>query len=266
MRIYRYWQEETGEIEIDGRSLAIRGYGKSNNSIEEARQDAAARLRKVQRKIAGKAVVKEDYSADIREEIVHEIDAHNVITRNRYGARVLNTDSTTILDIDHHRKSFLEALGFKRREDKAAIVEDLAILVARPEYQALGFRVYETAKGVRVIVIGRYFDPNATDGHSLMERSNTDPVFAMLCRKQACYRARLTPKPYRIKQKGIRYRWPMKQEDLQRAQSWVNEYEIRSANFAVCRYLKTLGSQTLLSEIVALHDDATKADSGQPLA
>ncbi len=266
MKIYKYWQRETAEILIDGKPLAIRGYGRSNVSVEDAREDAVARLQKVQRKIAGEALAKVDYAADIREEIVREIDSHNIITRNRYGARVLNSDSTTILDIDHHRKTFLETLGFRKRDDKAAIVEDLAILAARPEYRAVDFRVYETAKGIRVIVIGPYFDPNAAEGRSLLERSNTDPVFAMLCRKQSCYRARLTPKPYRIKQKGIRYRWPMEQADLERARAWVGEYESRSANFAVCSYIKTLGRQTLLPEIVALHDQETKADSRQPLA
>lgn len=266
MKTYRYWEKETAEILIDGKQLTIRGYGRSNASVEEARNDAAARLQKVQRKVAGEAVAKEDYAADIREEVIREIDSHDVITRNRYGARVLNTDSTTILDIDHHRKTFLEKFGFRKREDKAAIVEDLALLAARPEYRAVDFRVYETAKGIRVIVIGAYFDPNAAEGRSLLERSNSDPLFAMLCRKQSCYRARLTPKPYRIKQKGIRYRWPIEQEDLERARAWVTEYESRSENFAVCRYLKTLGRQTLLSEIVALHDELTKAESRHPLA
>ena len=266
MKTYRFWHQEIVEIRIAGQQAAITCYGRSNVSAEEARADALARAPRVERKIAGEALAKEDYAADIREEIVCEIDAHNVITRNRYGALVLNTESLTILDIDQHRKSFLEALGFRERDNKAAILEDLEKLAARPEYASLGFRVYETLKGMRAIVTGAYFDPVSADGRALLERTHSDPLFAKLCVKQKCYRARLTPKPQRIKQKAIRYRWPMDAETLASARQWVREYESRSQEFATCHYARTLGKQHAVTEIISIHDEETRARSRLALA
>ena len=266
MQTYRYWHKESAEIRIDGTTRAIVCWGRSNASAEEARNNALARAGKVQKKLRGEDVVKEDYSADIREQLVREIDAHNVITRNRYGALVLNTDSTTIIDIDQHRKTFLEKLGFAKRDNKAAILDELGNLASRPEYRDIGLRTYETAKGVRVIVSGAYYDPNGQDGRVLLERCNADPVFSLLCRKQNCYRARLTPKPYRIKHKGMRYRWPMEPQAIETAKAWIREYEVKSENYAICRYLETFGRQAPAAGIIALHDEATRAASRLPLA
>src|SRR5690349_17863307 len=159
MNIYRYWHRETVEIRIGGEPAKINVYGRSNVSDEDARANALERARWVERKIAGEKLAREEYAVDIREEIVLEIDEHNIVTRNRYGARVLNTDSVMIIDVDHHRKTFLESLGFGKRDNKAAIFDDLEKMARRPEYAQLGFRVYETALGARVIVTGGYFDP-----------------------------------------------------------------------------------------------------------
>ena len=266
MNIYRYWHRETVEIRIGGEPAKINVYGRSNVSDEDARANAAERARWVERKIAGEKLAREEYAVDIREEIVLEIDSHNIVTRNRYGARVLNTDSVVIIDIDHHRQTFLEALGFRKRDNKAAIVEDLEKLARRPEYAQLGFRVYETAQGARVIVTGGYFDPASPQAAALFRDSNADKTFAKLCVQQKCYRARLTPKPQRIKQPRFSYRWPMEGEELERAKEWVREYEEKAQAFATCRFVKTLGRETLLSEIVSMHDEETRARSQLPLA
>lgn len=265
MKIYRYWHRETVEIRIAGEPAKINVYGRSNVSDEDARADAVDRARWVERKIAGEKLARE-YSVDIREEIVLEIDERNVVTRNRYGARVLNTESVTIVDIDHHRPTFLEALGFRKRDNKAAILEDLEKLAARPEWAQFGFRVYETAQGMRVIVTGTYIDPASPQGAALFEQSHADKTFARLCIQQNCYRARLTPKPHRIKQPRFSYRWPMEGEELERAKEWVREYEEKARAFATCRFVKTLGREQMLSEIISMHDEETRARSQLPLA
>jgi hypothetical protein len=266
VKIYHFWHKESVEIRIDGKPAKITVYGRSNVSAEEARKDAPGRARRIERKIAGESFPKEDYSVDIREEIVLEIDSHNVVTRNRYGARVLNTESVTIIDIDHHRSTFLETLGFRKRDNKAAIVEDLGKLASRPEYSALGFRVYETFMGVRLIVTGAYLDPASNMGNALFSQAHADPVFAKLCVKQQCYRARLTPKPHRIKQRKIAHRWPMVPDEFEKAKEWVREYEAASLGFATCRFVKTFGKEHPAFGIIALHDEETKARSHLPLA
>ncbi len=253
------------EIRIAGKPATISPYGRSDVSVDDARRNAIERARSIERKIAGEAAL-EDYTVDIREEIVLEIDAHNVVTRNRYGARVLNSDSVAIIDVDHHRAGFLEALGLRKRENKAVIFEDLEKVARRPEYAELGFRVYETALGARVIVTGAYIDPTSPQGAALFDHTNADRMFARLCVKQKCYRARLTPKPHRIKQPRFSYRWPMEGEELENAKAWVAEYERRALDFATCRFVKTLGREHLVDPIVSMHDEETRARSRLPLA
>ena len=267
MKTFRYWHKHLAAIQVGGQTKEFAFRGRSNTSPEAARADALARAEKVARKIAGEDLpMPEDYSADILEEVVREFDAHTVVTRTRYGALVLNTDAVTILDVDHHRKSFLEHFGIGVRETKPAILADLAKLAALPEYRAVGFRIYETAKGIRVILDGRYLDPNQPDGRALMKRCHADPLFALLCRRQRCYRARLTPKPHRIRQERIRYRWPMEPDELRRAQEWIAEYERKSATFAVCRLVEPTGGTASRNPVIAFHDEFTRARSGLPLA
>jgi len=266
MKVFRFWVRETVEIRVGAEPAKIAAYGRSDVSLEDARRDALERARWVERRIAGEKVAREEYTVDIREEIVLEIDAHNIVTRNRYGARVLNTDAVTIIDVDRHRPGFLEALGLRKRENKAAIFEDLEKLARRPEYAHLGFRVYETAQGARVIVTGAYIDPASVQGAALFDRSHADRTFAKLCVKQKCYRARLSPKPHRIKQRRFSYRWPMEAAELENAKEWVREYEAASLEFAICRFVKAFGKEHPPGAIVAMHDEETRARSRLPLA
>jgi hypothetical protein len=265
LKIYRYWAREPVEIRIDGKPAKISPYGRSDVSIEDARLNAIDRARWIEKKIAGE-VARDDYTVDIREEVVLEIDANNVVTRNRYGARVLNTDSVAIVDVDHHPVGFLEALGFRKRDNKAAIVENLEKLAKRPEYSQYGFRVYETSQGARVIVTGGYIDPASAQGAALFRDMHADKMFANLCVKQKCYRARLTAKPHRIKQPRFSYRWPMEGEELEKAKAWVAEYEARAQESAACRFVRTFGREHVLDSIVMMHDEETRARSNLPLA
>ena len=267
MKTYKYWKKESAELRAkDGKLLKFTALGRSNSSESDASSDAKARLRKVEAMLGGAELEpKGDYTADIKEEVVKELDAKNVVTRNRYGALVLNSETCVMIDIDNHRKGFLETLGFKKRKNKPAIIEDLEKLAARPEYADLGFRIYETFKGVRLIITGAYCEPGER-GLALMRACHSDPLFTTLCVKQKCYRARLTPKPHRVKQPGIKYKWPLEGAALAEAPRWIPEYERRSKGYAVCRYVKTLGRQDMPDRVVKFHDAETRADSGLPLA
>ncbi|MDD5209116.1 MAG: hypothetical protein PHV36_07000 [Elusimicrobiales bacterium] len=266
MKTYKYWKRVTEEITAPGgERVKITGLGRSNSSEIEAASDARVRLRKVEAKIAGEEPELEDYSADIKEEVVKELDPKNIVTRNRYGALVLNSESVTMIDVDQHHKGFLEFFGFKKRENKAAIIEDLEKVALDPEYANLGFRLYETSKGVRVIITGAYLDPKDI-GWNLMRACYSDPLFRTLCMKQNCYRARLTPKPHRLKLKAIKYKWPLEGEELEAARLWIKEYDERSENYAICRHIKNLGRKALTGLIVQFHDEETRAFSGLPLA
>src|SRR4029079_3491054 len=107
MKLYKYWVAEKQRILIDGEQQEINCYGGSNISTDDARAKAREKSEKIQRKIKGEKHLFDEYEAEIREEILQIIDGHSAITRNRYGAQVLNVENLLILDIDKPKSSFV---------------------------------------------------------------------------------------------------------------------------------------------------------------
>jgi hypothetical protein len=268
MKIYRYWTAEKQKILIDGREQGITCYGGSNVSMEEARARAKEKAEKIQRKVAGEKHLFDRYEAEIREEILRIIDDHSAITRNRYGAQVLNTEKMMILDIDKP-KAAAGGLGglFKKKDARPAKEQifDTVRNLAIAKYKDLAFRLYETYQGARVIVLGSDFDPRDGETKRMMDEFNCDPLYVTLCIKQGCYRARLTPKPYRIKMQAYKVRYPNDGDDRD-FQRWLSEYEAVSRNFAVCKLIEEVGASQYLNDVVRLHDEVTGVGYLQRLA
>jgi hypothetical protein len=266
MKIYKFWSLQKQTILIDGQPQTIQCYGGSNISVEDAAQKAVEKMKKVERKINGDVHVFEDYQVEIREEILKVIHDDAVITRNRYGASVLNVEKLLILDIDKPKSSFGDM--FKKKDpaqDKAKIFEMVKKLAGSSKYQGLGFRLYETAQGARVIVSGRDFDARDDATMDLMKEFNCDPLYALLCQKQGCFRARLTPKPYRIKMRGYKVRFPREADPA--LDQWVSTYERESYNFSVCKFIEQVGGDSPFSnDVIQLHDELTKANTNLKLA
>ncbi len=266
MKIYKYWATERQKILIDGVEQDITCYGGSNVSVEEAHLRAREKAEKVKRKIKGEKHLFDEYEAEIREEILQIIDDHSAITRNRYGAQVLNAERLLILDIDKPKSSFGDL--FKKKDagqDKLRIFEMVRKLAATLMYQAYGFRIYETFQGARVIVLGKDFDPRDRETNTIMSEFNCDQLYMILCQKQACFRARLTPKPYRMKMQRYKVRFPREGEDAELTQ-WLADYERESRNFNVCRFIEQVGARHHLDDVVQLHDEITGVNFRQPLA
>jgi hypothetical protein len=264
MKIYKYWTVEKQTILIDGNRQEITCYGGSNLSVEDARGKAREKAEKIQRKIAGEKHLFEDYESEIREEILQLIDDHSAITRNRYGARVLNVEKLMILDIDKPKPTG----GLFKKKDTRPPKEQIFEMVrnlAATKYKEYGFRIYETYQGARVIVLGREFDPRDRDTKKMMDEFNCDPLYTMLCIKQGCYRARLTPKPSRMKFRSYKVKYPREGDDGE-FQRWVNEYESTSRNFSVCKLVEQVGVSHYVPEVVRLHDEVTGVDYRQQLA
>jgi hypothetical protein len=125
--------------------------------------------------------------------------------------------------------------------------------------------MYETYQGARVIVTGRDFDPRAAETKRIMDEFHCDPLYITLCIKQGCYRARLTPKPYRMKMPRYKVQFPREENDLE-FQQWLAAYEGESRNFNVCRFIEQVGGQHYVTDILHLHDEITGANYRQPLA
>ncbi len=142
MKLFKYWASEKQKVKVWGEEKEITCYGGSNVSLEDAAVKAKEKMEMLKRKIGGDRSVFRDYEVEIREEILRTVDEKSIITRNRYGAQVLNAESLMFLDIDKPKTS----LGglFKKSDpqrDKAMIFEQIRKTAANPKYQGLGFRI-----------------------------------------------------------------------------------------------------------------------------
>lgn len=133
-------------------------------------------------------------------------------------------------------------------------------------------RVYRTPMGYRVLAMHSIFDPTKEEPFSFMETVRSDPIYMRMCRSQKCYRARISPKPWRIGVEHIRPRpgiWPIKPEHVEQRRQWVTEYERTSAAFASCKYVTTLGDgRTSMNceQVRVIHDRYCNPDSNLPIA
>lgn len=188
------------------------------------------------------------------EPIVHEITfdgkQEGIITRNRYDCLVLNCDNLLIVDVDicSPRNDEIQdcarscQIPLSQRQAIAAI-ESLV-----EQFPKLGFRVYRTRNGLRLLCTTQPFDPLDAATHRFMQNLYVDPLYARLCKFQATFRARLTPKPWRVDE----------------------EYEERfiydkitglvlpeSSPYAVCHLIEILGDSKILPEfepLIQAHD------------
>lgn len=258
MRIFKYWSARSAALNIEGGfKQQSKTFGGSNVSLTEADKDADRRLEKAQQIISGLAKKDPEYEANILEEIIDIIDADNIVTRNRYGALVLNAKHTLFIDVDHYTKSLPDYIFRSSWSLKQLMLAKIEKTMAKSAYAALGFRVYETCKGYRILVTNAAFDPRSKSSKAIMRDFNADTLYQELCLKQNCYRARLTPKPYRIKQKRLKMVYPNRTEEQQREHAaWVEEYEQNSKRFASCRLVKQHG-RVRTNSIIDYHDRAT---------
>lgn len=208
MKIFRYWAlEERIASDPEGESVHLRAWGGDNLSPERARHAAQARMAGWLENLnvsldAFFSATEYPYPERIlREEVLEgELDGarpdewHWAITRNRYGAQVLNTASLAILDIDRRPRGFwgwLSTLGASRaRLDRRVRRRLTAWLAVSPE---VALRLYETPNGFRALLLHRPFETAGADIQKLMREVGTDRLYARLCANQGSFRARLTP-------------------------------------------------------------------------
>jgi hypothetical protein len=245
-----------------------------------ARQGAAERLGRVLERLKRGERFPERYAygnRPLREEILRIVTGDGeqpaaILTRNVYGAQVLNASRLLFLDVDTGDA----AGGLGRRLGRwfgRAPAEDEPLATLRAALQRSGlttFRIYRTASGFRVMAVDRAFDPSRPDVQELMKQTGTDPAFAQLCLAQRSFRARLTPKPWRCGLPVPPGQHPREDPATQaRFVAWLAKYERTADGFAACRYLETVGNGVAsgdLRTLQELHDRATKCDGTLPLA
>lgn len=141
------------------------------------------------------------------------------------------------------------------------------------QHPNLHLRVYETTMGYRILFMEKTHDPSSEATEKLLKRLNTDSVYIRMCRHQHCFRARVSPKPWRIGVDRIRPRpgvWPIREEKKKDREKWVIKYNEMSEQYASCRFLMQLGSHSICEKtehVRKLHDELCQAyDTRRQLA
>ncbi len=279
MKVFRYWKKVEGTLNIPGMPpQRATVYGASDLSWEDAEADAGKKLERIRERIlGGRSLVSENYTAPIREEVLSSPGPGNIITRNRYGAQVLNSETLFFADVDdscfrRRRPGWLGKLLGRREESVAEFRERILARtlekLSDPLPPNAHIRVYRTRAGYRVLISGAELAPGSPAAAKLLKKLRSDRLYTMLCARQQCYRARLSPKPSRIGVKTPRLNYPYAPESLPELEKWLREYEEKSARCAVCRLVKTLGEPPLKSarSMIQAHDAACRTDSDLPLA
>lgn len=283
MRIYRFWREKV--ICVDDTPCRFRAG--SNESPEHADTLIEKKIAWFHRWSDADGPISEEeiremdtlfadgktgmeYEVPIREEIVETLDENNIVTRNRYGALVLNSTTLTFIDIDSIAPSFGDLagvlIGRKIPDVKDRILRHIESRAARGEYADLGFRVYETHRGIRLLLSAQMMPAYAFAVQRILYDFRADKCYATLCAKQNCYRARLTPKPARLRMnERFPSSFPYPEDKLDAVGSWIERYSKASENFATCNLLTTFGSP-FHSPAIDYHDNACRIKAKLPLA
>lgn len=287
MRIPRYWaKEDYSGVNRQGKDRAFSAWGWSFNSLGEARDAARARARRVFDALSSSR----DRSAydyleyPLREEIVDTIGSEGqestIITRNRYGALVLNCRDVCFVDVDFPKvksPGMFEALRLlfsaRRRQAQAQAVAQTGIDKVKAwsqRHPERSFRLYRTAAGLRLLFVDRTYDPVSGEVSDLLTALGSDTLYQKLTLKQECFRARLTPKPWRCGCRRPPNRYPWDTADAERRyRAWQQDYEAKSEGFSICRFLEALGpvpTEAPFADIVSLHDRFTCQDGNAKLA
>lgn len=133
----------------------------------------------------------------------------------------------------------------------------------------LGVRVYRTRAGLRVLVTGADAPPMSDRARDLLTELRSDPLYVELCATHDSYRARLTPKPFRIGLPALPVAWPCGSEVLERTWlRWVDEYDAAAQGWSTCRLISASGPVPGEDEqrLVELHDARCRVDARDPLA
>lgn len=289
MRIPRYWAKGSFHgVDRHGDPLRFEAWGWSNASEAEARQAGEERARNafLAGSIGKRSKRTAEYDAylnvPLREEIVDRLGNgdrdYAVITRNRYGALVLNASSVLFVDVDlprsKYRRSILSYFSSKKRDEE--LLERHNQVVDRiinwsqqnPNYS---FRLYQTKAGYRLLFTGQLFDPVGDEVERIFSDLGADGLYKLLTRKQECFRARLTPKPWRINMHQYQsYYSDLGSRDRYSQSDWINEYEHESQNYQVCTYVDAFGPTVQMTpeaaQVMAIHDKYTLSEPALPLA
>ena len=211
----------------------------------------------------------------MREEVLREFHDSNgtlsaVVSRNSYGCLVLNTQNMLFVDVDEKSpglfgslKSFFRLGSFEQR-----VLDEVHKWIA--DHPGWGWRVYRTRAGIRLLATHQPISPEDRACHVAFKAFGADWLYQKLCVNQKCFRARITPKPWRCGVSKPTVRWPFPNPDAAaRFKDWSQLYEKAIGERAVCRLLGHFGRNEIHPEfrdLVSFHDGMTRIETSLPLA
>jgi hypothetical protein len=292
MNLAKFWTRQSAEAtRADGEAIRVVARGWSNESLEAAARVARENARGVAQRLASDPSERKQYGYGDRplpEPVLREFrdtteTPNAVITRNDYGALVMNARDLMFVDIDRQNvqqvgeiaqnlMSSVLSLFTKPAAQPAppaapsdAVVDGIQKVAAR---NGLAVRVYKTAAGYRALVVNAGFDAASARSEEVLREFGADPLYVRLCKMQQSFRARLTPKPWRCHMGTPPVSFPFETAEAEaRLTLWVREYTGKIGGYATCKFLASSGApHEAFSELIAYHDQETKATSGLPLA
>lgn len=271
MKIPRYWARESYSTQApDGKTVSAVCWRWSDSSVEEARQQAKIGAQQIASKLLNKQHLDRYGYGErpMREEVTQTVSGTQnkelaILTRNAYGALVLNAANAMFIDIDFaEEKRSAGPLGglFGKKAPSQEAVHLERIEQWSRRNPGVDLRVYRTFGGLRCLVTSDVFDPTDESTRVILTEMESDPLYVRLCRGQGCFRARLTPKPWRcgVGKPPLRYPWENMQDEIAYRQ-WEAGYNRAASNYTVCKLVKEIGRGAVHPEvapIVALHDQA----------
>jgi len=134
-------------------------------------------------------------------------------------------------------------------------------------------RIYRTPAGFRVLVMHRTFAPEESEVSNFFQALKSDPLYVRMCLNQKCFRARLSPKPWRIgidshmrPRPGV---WPAQPSRLPARTHWIETYEKAAKAYAACRFVEALGSNKIhpkTEQLRQIHDQICRANQNLTIA
>lgn len=331
MLIPRYWSRaESTATTPAGKPVRFHVWRGSRTSPAEAQALADEAVGRVADRIRSGAGFPERYAygdRPLREEVVGEFPAaatadapDAAITRNAYGALVLNAARVFFIDVDVESADRPQGASSTSRvptglpTDPVAAARELVealplpggvksilggLFGSKPSQPAAPpppppapadpataatdrlrqwinnhpdwrVRVYRTHSGLRYLVTHALFSPTDPEAQAAMAALGADAQYVRLCQVQKSFRARLTPKPWRIGVENPPATFPYDDAGEEAAmRAWEARYEAAGQGRATCRFVEEMGGgaeHPQVTPLRTLHDERTRATSGLPLA
>ncbi len=272
MKFAKYWKRQQVQLdrpvfeETGGSQIEFSVWGASNINATEAANSAATRAEQFKRFARHNFSRQQDYEYSngyIKEEVLEEVTAADgsalaVITRNSYGASVLNTESVLFGDIDVVELGFIARimvmLGAVKKDKDYYLKMLVDYQGCRPE---LAMRVYETYAGLRFLITHKTYRADDLEVKQMFSELGVDSLYARLCQQQSCFRARLTPKPWRIGMSRPASRYPRNALEQKDFCCWLHRYILKSNPCVTVKLVKTLGLASVHSDVqrvIDVHD------------